>query len=189
MSFRDLERAWRCGDVPSNERLILIALASHRNEKTGGCFPSVATLAREVNTSKRNVERLIARLRKAGHIEIGKRATRSGRMVNSYRLVRLERSDGGGETPTDSSGDPVLTPTVGSSAPADPSVVTPTEWSGESGSRIRNSESRISAPKPQEIVQLPTKSKEHEKKESTAEFSREEALRICAEFATHRGPS
>jgi hypothetical protein len=72
-------------------RLLLVILAEHLNEKTRRCDPSVATLAREANTTPRTVARLLAELKVDGEIEI---ATGGGRNhCNAYTIRAAENPD------------------------------------------------------------------------------------------------
>ena len=77
-------------DVKSSERLILFVMLSHRNFKTGECFPTVATLAHEANMSKRQVLRHVENLERRGYLQVGKRKTRDGD-GNTYKVYLSQR--------------------------------------------------------------------------------------------------
>ncbi len=62
-------------------KLVLLILAHHMNHKTGRCFPSVATMARESGLSDRGVRLAVARLAKLGLVELRGSTTR-----RHYRL-------------------------------------------------------------------------------------------------------
>jgi len=72
-------------------RLLLVILAEHLNQTTRRCDPSVATLAREANTTPRTVARLLAELKVDREIEI---ATGGGRNhCNAYTIAAAENPD------------------------------------------------------------------------------------------------
>jgi Helix-turn-helix domain len=72
-------------------RLVLMAMARHNNPnrdqvygpaREWQCFASVATIAEHVNTSERQVQRVLRTLERAGYIELLHRARRPGRPRN-----------------------------------------------------------------------------------------------------------
>jgi len=71
--------------ISSTERLLLHTLILHRNAQTGECFPTFATLAREMGASARTVKYSAARLVTAGLLTVGKRKTMHGD-GNAYAL-------------------------------------------------------------------------------------------------------
>ncbi len=62
-------------DNPS-AKLVLLVLAHHLNTKTGRCFPSIATIARETGLSDRGIRNAIARLVQQGLVELRGSTTR-----------------------------------------------------------------------------------------------------------------
>lgn len=66
------------------ERHVLARLADRINDKTGHCWPSVATIAREVCCSVRKVQGVLKELEKRGLISVERNARRKG--CNEYRL-------------------------------------------------------------------------------------------------------
>lgn len=52
------------------ELFIYMLLLSHRNYRSGKCFPSIKTLTKETQLSKPTVIKLLNNLKKAGYIEI-----------------------------------------------------------------------------------------------------------------------
>lgn len=76
----------------SGALLVLLAVADYIN-KEGIAWPSVSTLARKVRMSKRNVQRWLHELEKAGELEIHKNQGRRG--SNIYR-IRLSNNGANG---------------------------------------------------------------------------------------------
>ena len=76
-------------DVTTSERCVLFALITHRNFKTGDCFPTVATLASDAALSTRQTKRILSRLSRRGLVQTGKRKTRDGD-GNTYALFLPE---------------------------------------------------------------------------------------------------
>lgn len=69
-----------------DERLIFIYLRMHSDSKTGQCFPSLNTLAKETGISKRTVQRCIEKLQEKGVVKVVHRKTESGNQSNIYIL-------------------------------------------------------------------------------------------------------
>ncbi len=69
-------------------RLVMLALANHRNGENGLCCPGVELLARETRLSHSATWRAIQRLEAEGHIEV----TRSSGRPNRYKLVGYEQA-------------------------------------------------------------------------------------------------
>ena len=109
MAVSNFELARRVAALPptisGTERLLLHTLILHRNAQTGECFPTFATLAREMGASVRTVKYSAARLAAAGLLTIGKRKTRDGD-GNSYALpLPAIPADGATVAPTDCGAD------------------------------------------------------------------------------------
>ena len=68
--------------LPDSDKLVLLALADSANDD-GQCWPSIATLARKCSKDARTVERVLKRLRDAGHVE---RVERPG-LSNIWRVT------------------------------------------------------------------------------------------------------
>ena len=105
MAVSNFELARRVAALPprisSTERLLLHTLILHRNAQTGECFPTFATLAREMGASARTVKYSAARLVTAGLLTKGKRKTQNGD-GNAYALTLPAISaDGATVAPTD----------------------------------------------------------------------------------------
>jgi hypothetical protein len=91
MSYNAVRAVIDRSKAKGSARLLLVILAEHLNEKTRRCDPSVATLAREANTTPRTVARLLAELKVDGEIEI---ATGGGRNhCNAYTIRAAENPD------------------------------------------------------------------------------------------------
>jgi hypothetical protein len=91
MSYNAVRSVIDRSKAKGSARLLLVILAEHLNKETRRCDPSVATLAREANTTPRTVARLLAELKAAGEIEI---TTGGGRNhCNSYTIAAAENPD------------------------------------------------------------------------------------------------
>lgn len=70
MSFQSLADVFTyvqsCDDIPTSEVVTLLALAHHKNSKTGACFPSIATLRKTTKLSRRGQQRALRRLEQRG---------------------------------------------------------------------------------------------------------------------------
>lgn len=53
-------------ELTSTETLVALVMLSHRNNKTGLCYPSHSTIAKEAKLSRRQVVRAVAGLREKG---------------------------------------------------------------------------------------------------------------------------
>jgi hypothetical protein len=66
--------AWQdaliASEISSTELLVAFVLSSHMSTAGDSCFPSVATVVRESRTSRRTVQRSIARLRELGFLSV-----------------------------------------------------------------------------------------------------------------------
>jgi hypothetical protein len=68
------------------ERCLLFILTTYAN-KDGECWPGVETLAADMRTAPRHVQRLLRRLEQRGHIATMGRSRRNGRQsTNGYWL-------------------------------------------------------------------------------------------------------
>ena len=87
MSIEATKAVWDWSQKKSGALLVLLALADYTN-KEGIAWPSVSTLAKKVHMSKRNVQRWLRELQKAGELEIHKNPNRRG--SNIYRILLLK---------------------------------------------------------------------------------------------------
>ena len=118
------------------ERLALLILADHENEKTGQCNPSIKTLAAEMNTTRRGAQKALRRLEARGDITTSRGG---GTASSSYRInvqvlsladrMDVIRAKGGANNETE--GANRATPTREPSSPLPANRATPT---GEQGS-------------------------------------------------------
>ncbi|HWU01657.1 MAG TPA: helix-turn-helix domain-containing protein, partial [Novosphingobium sp.] len=67
MSVRIMTQVWEL-DLPDSQKIVLLALADAANDE-GGCWPSIATIARKSSKSERTVQSVIRTLCEAGHME------------------------------------------------------------------------------------------------------------------------
>lgn len=72
-------------DLPSSEKLVLLAMADHARDDGTGCYPSVDRLARKSSLSRRGVQKIARRLEQAGLIEPSK--VSRGRRSTEYRIT------------------------------------------------------------------------------------------------------
>src|SRR3954453_10147937 len=86
MSIEVSNAVWKHSRQKSGGILVLLALADYTN-KEGNAWPAVSTLACKVRMSKRNVQRCVSALVKAGEIEVGPNQGRRG--SNIYRILLL----------------------------------------------------------------------------------------------------
>ncbi len=90
MAVSNFEHGRRVAALPPSvsgtERLLMHTLLLHRNAQTGECFPTFATLAREMGASIRTVKYTVSRLAGAGMLAVGKRRTHDGK-GNTYTLT------------------------------------------------------------------------------------------------------
>jgi hypothetical protein len=74
-------------DLSPTERLMLIALVTHRNPRTGYATPSMAQLAKDCGVTPRGARKILAQLERRGFIQRFYRRRADGRdNTNVYRL-------------------------------------------------------------------------------------------------------
>ena len=84
-----MSKVWEL-DLPSTQKLVLLAMADHANDFGRQCFPSIEHLAWKSGCSERSVQRLIRELEAVG-IVVTTRRSRGGRnKVNQY-WIRPEK--------------------------------------------------------------------------------------------------
>jgi DNA-binding transcriptional ArsR family regulator len=85
-----------CG-VPAEVIPTYCALADHANNKTGLCFPKMATLAATLGRSVRTIQRHLHVLRERGLVEFVERRRNRGRFSSYlYKVVHIVRTTGHG---------------------------------------------------------------------------------------------
>lgn len=77
-----------------SQRSLLWALAHHHHDKTGACFPAVATLAGMAGISERKATEHLGGLADLGLIHVNKRTVRGRQRSNQYDLFGTFRADG-----------------------------------------------------------------------------------------------
>lgn len=85
MSFSAIKWALK-QPVSPIEKLVLVFVADHANEKTLQCFPSVGTIAAESGLSARSVIRSLNKLVELGLIERSDRFTNNRQTSNIYTV-------------------------------------------------------------------------------------------------------
>jgi Helix-turn-helix domain len=75
-------------DIPSAEKLVLLAMADHAREDGTGCYPAIGTLAKKTSLSRRGTQKLIRRLEAAGYIADTGKITRLGTVEYTISLDR-----------------------------------------------------------------------------------------------------
>jgi hypothetical protein len=83
MSIEVTSAVWKHSRQKSGGLLVLLALADYTNAE-GVAWPAISTLARKVRMSKRNVQRWVRVLEKAGEVEVRPNQGRKG--SNIYRI-------------------------------------------------------------------------------------------------------
>jgi len=80
---------WESKTTSGSDRLVLLALADNANDE-GICWPSVATIARKSNLSKRYTQMILEKLLKDGHILRQQRYddAKHKNMTNVFTVVR-----------------------------------------------------------------------------------------------------
>jgi hypothetical protein len=135
MSFQAFRAVLDRSEAKGTARTLMLILADHLNQSTRRCDPSVATLARECNTSHRTIPRLLAQLKAAGEIEIHAGGGRNH--CNSYTITLAENPD---TTVTLSAGNPDNRVSVST-----PETLTPVSaFNGESLTiQVRNTDTHV----------------------------------------------
>jgi hypothetical protein len=84
MSIAVMSYVWEHSTRKGTELLLLLAIADYANER-GIAFPSVATLARRIRMTDRNVQRALRKLRESGELRINMSAGPKG--AHLYQVV------------------------------------------------------------------------------------------------------
>lgn len=97
MSFELVDAILKGGPERSADKLVLIAIASFQNAKTGRCDPSMAAVAERASMTERGARSIIRRLEADGWLSV---STGGGRAGCSTYHVNTERHSGfTGENP------------------------------------------------------------------------------------------
>jgi len=89
MSYEFQNRVLSVSKTKQSQRLLMLTLALHA-DKYGVCWPSVNTLAKELNAAVRNTNALIARLKDSGEIII---IEGGGREISNTYIITLGQSE------------------------------------------------------------------------------------------------
>lgn len=68
MSFDMMKRVFDL-DIPSTDKLVLIAIADHAEDETGYCYPSIKTIAKKCSLSERAVQYAVRSLTANGYLK------------------------------------------------------------------------------------------------------------------------
>jgi hypothetical protein len=90
MSLKALSRVWEESKQQGGTLLVQLAIADFADDTGGSAWPSIATLAKKSRMSDRNVQFSLARLVKAGELEIREAAGPHG--VSVYQLLFLDET-------------------------------------------------------------------------------------------------
>ena len=87
MSIQVMNAVWQHSKADGRARLVLLAIADHQGEI--GAWPSIATLAKMVNSSERSVQRDIQHLQAIGElkVEVQNAPTKSQYKSNLYWVI------------------------------------------------------------------------------------------------------
>lgn len=89
MSTRAMNWALEAGQAArlnTCERLVLMLLAHHHHDKTGACWPAVATLADKSGLTERSVQMQLRKLEARGLITVTTRTVHGRQTSNQYDL-------------------------------------------------------------------------------------------------------
>lgn len=119
MSIKIMSAVWDEPDTKGSERLVLLALADNANDE-GFCWPSLETIARKCNISRRFVVRLLDSLEERGLVERERRTLKGMYTSTMYRVIvhKVVKPSSPHGTPA------VVTP---STLPCEPQYTTPSE--------------------------------------------------------------
>src|SRR5262245_39485111 len=117
MSIQAINAVFKRSSQKSGPLLVLLAIADFTNNE-GDAWPSNATLARKARMSKRNVQRCVRILEKAGELQILPNQGRHG--SNIYRVVLGTESNNGDAHVT---GDADVVKRVSSASSKDDTIV------------------------------------------------------------------
>ena len=138
MSYRHMQLVIDHSATRGPDRAILLALAFRANEKTGGCWPSLTTIAHDSGVTRRTVTRRLPCIAAAGEIIIThdgeSRWTNGGKQASNRYTITIEGRDTvtppcakvGTESPQ---GRDTQSPKVGTHSPKGRDRVTP-EYKG-----------------------------------------------------------
>ena len=86
MSFSRTKAVIDVMDICNPVKSVLVVIASHADENTGRCWPSIATIAGKSGLSQSTVKRALKAVRTSGLIKVHKKVMASGQAANYYLL-------------------------------------------------------------------------------------------------------
>jgi len=86
MSFSRTKAVIDVMDICYPVKSVLVVIASHADENTGRCWPSIATIAGKSGLSQSTVKRALKAVRTSGLIKVHKKPMASGQTANYYLL-------------------------------------------------------------------------------------------------------
>lgn len=89
MSVSYMRAAWQCENLSGSKLILMVALANYRNDQSGKCCPSTATLAKDVRVTERQVVRLLRELEEEEYISVLKHGDGRGNTTNYH--INLEK--------------------------------------------------------------------------------------------------
>jgi DNA-binding transcriptional ArsR family regulator len=89
-----MEWAWR-QEVPSGQKLVLLALADRANEDDGTCWPGLRRVAEKVGLEQRTVRRHVEALEAAGMLRRESRVRADGSHTSNLIVLAMHGSSGG----------------------------------------------------------------------------------------------
>ena len=92
MSVRVSNWVWENSGQSASSLLVLLALADHAHDNGSGAYPSMATLARKVRMSPRQVRRIVHAIAQDGEIIIDERRGRGHANLYSFTFIASERA-------------------------------------------------------------------------------------------------
>jgi hypothetical protein len=96
MSLSAVRVVWDRSKSRGTARLVLLAIAEFVNEQRGHiAWPGIATLAKRVRSSERQVQRVIRALEKSGELQVFRNAGPKG--TNQYRILIAAKDSPGDE--------------------------------------------------------------------------------------------
>ena len=137
MSIKVMTQAWAATVGDHTDKLVLLALADNANDE-GHCYPSLTTVAKRCEISRRTMSRCIQSLVEAGHVSRKDRSGRASEYVIHPTLDNL--------TPlTDCLPSSVCLDTLDNGA-SPPSLINPPPSGNRQGNRKRAAKREISNP-------------------------------------------
>jgi len=103
MSIEIINAVWKHSQSTGRARVVLLAIADHQGQQ--GAWPSIETLAKMANSSKRSVSRDIAELAEMGELRVDERQAPMGGQYRSNLYWVLPQIMGYGSDMTDLSSD------------------------------------------------------------------------------------